>query len=156
VDDSDETDSPEESILYLNTDLDLVAEQDLTELASALESRGLTVFHVMKGDDLLWYARFETDIQADEPERTIEIMVAALESLPGELCSVLRRCRLEELDIGYECGDTPWAFNQGLPNALLGRIASLGASLGVTIHPHSREGSPGCRVRPIVSPSAPS
>lgn len=156
MDDGDATDSPEESILYLNTDLDLVADQDLTELASALESRGLCVFHVVKGEDSLWYARFETDVQADEPERTIEIMVAALESLPEELRSVLRRCRLEELDIGYKCGDAPWAFNQGLSNALLGRVADLGASLRVTIHPHVKEGFSGCPVRSDASPSAPS
>ena len=124
-------------ISYLNTDLDLTSSDNLTELAAALEAAGLLSLHVTQSDDGSWHATFETrDLHTRiEPEGDIAGMLVIVESLTEPLRSVWSRCTRREFNIGYDCGDEPWAFNQGLSCALLGRIATVGGSLRVTLYP---------------------
>jgi len=123
------------TICYLNTDLDLVCNDDLTELANALEAGGAFTLHVTKGDDGKWYATFETNKPHTEPEPNISQMLAIIESLAEPLQSLWVRCTLREFNIGYDCGAQPWAFSQGLSTDLLRRIAAVGASLRITLYP---------------------
>jgi hypothetical protein len=123
------------TICYLNTDLDLVCQQDLTELARTFEVSGCSPLHVTLGDDQNWYATFETDEQHVEPELSITQMLTVIESLAEPLHSVWMKCTRREFNIGYDCGDEPWAFNQGLSSDLLRRIAAIGASLRWTLYP---------------------
>lgn len=44
-------------------------------------------------------------------------------------------CTRREFNIGYDCGAEPWAFNQGLSNETLRRIAACGGSLRWTLYP---------------------
>ena len=127
-------------IEYLNTDLDLASAVELTGLAEALKAKALFPLHVTKADDGLWYAKFETEKNYDEPEKTIKEMITAIEALEEPLSSIWFRCSQREFNIGYDCGTEPWAFEQGLTSELLGRIAALGASLRFTLYP-DREGS---------------
>jgi hypothetical protein len=62
-------------------------------------------------------------------------MIAVVESLAESLRAVWAGCTLREFNIGYDCGDRPWAFEQGLSTGLLGRIAAVGASLRITLYP---------------------
>lgn len=126
---------------YANTDLDLTSAEHLTGLAAAFEAQGVSPLHVTRADDGLWYATFEVDYpddQHDEPEPTITVMLAAIESLSAPLRGVWSGCTRREFNIGYECGKEPWAFNQGLSSELLGRIAAVGASLRITLYPLRR------------------
>lgn len=127
-------------IEYLNTDLDLTSAGQLTDLAEALKAKALFPLHVTNADDGLWYAKFETEKNYDEPEKTIKEMITAIETLEEPLRAVWFRCTQREFNIGYDCGTQPWAFEQGLTSYLLGRIAALGASLRLTLYP-DREGS---------------
>jgi hypothetical protein len=122
-------------ITYLTTDLDLVSADDLSPLAKALTTDGTYIMHVTRGQDESWYARFSTNEQFPEPESTIGVMLSAIESLPPVHRSTWDHCTLREFNIGYDCGDEPWAFNQGLSVALLGRMVAVGASLRVTLYP---------------------
>jgi hypothetical protein len=122
-------------ISFLNTDLDLVSADDLSPLAKALEAACVFPMHVTRGADGLWYAMFETQGERTEPEPCISVMLSAIESLPPAHRSTWDHCTLREFNIGYDCGDEPWAFNQGLSVALLGRMAAVGASLRVTLYP---------------------
>ncbi len=122
-------------ITYLNTDLDLVSAEDLTALGAAFEAAGVPPMHVTRGEDGLWYARFETDEQYTEPESNIAAMLTSVEALAPSLRSAWAGCSLREFNIGYDCGLRPWAFNQGLSAALLGRMAAAGVSLRVTLYP---------------------
>ena len=88
-----------------------------------------------QGDNGLWYATFETDQSHAEPEPNIAAMLAIVESLPGPRRTVWDGCTRREFNIGYDCGAEPWAFNQGLSAALLGRMAAAGTSLRVTLYP---------------------
>jgi hypothetical protein len=122
-------------ICYLNTDLDLTSADDLTALAAVFESQGIFPLHVGRGEDAFWHATFEVLDQHSEPEPNIAEMVVVVEALAEPHKSVWRGCSRREFNIGYDCGDEPWAFNQGLSCDLLRRIAAIGASLRWTLYP---------------------
>ena len=130
------------TISYLNTDLDLTSAEDPTALAAALEAGGLPPLHVTHGADGLWHATFETSAQFEEPAPNIAAMLAVVESLGRQQRSVWDRCTSREFNIGYECGAEPWAFNQALPAELLGRMAAAGAALRVTLYPDREPARP--------------
>jgi hypothetical protein len=123
------------TIHYLNTDLDLTSADDLTGLALAFEAGGVPPLHLTRADNGLWYATFETDQTHEEPEPNIAAMLAVVEALAPPLRSVWAGCSRREFNIGYDCGEEPWAFNQGLSAELLGRVAAAGASLRITLYP---------------------
>jgi hypothetical protein len=131
----------DDTICYLNTDLVLTSADDLTALAAAFNAGGLFTLRCGCYDDGLWYASFESDALRDrhQPEPDIVALLAVVESLDEPLRAVWSDCTLREFDIGYDCGSKPWAFNQGLTNLLLGRIAAAGASLRITLYPPARE-----------------
>ena len=122
-------------ITYLNTDLDLVSADDLTELAGVFEAAEGHMGHVTHGENGLWYAMFEVWSELNEPERHISLMLLVVESLAPELRRVWDNCSLKEFNLGYDCGDEPWAFNQGLSAALTGRMAAAQASFRLTLYP---------------------
>lgn len=124
---------------YLNTDLDIVSSLPLADLASKLESLGLAPLHITQGDDSLWYCTLET-IKSDHegPESNIADMLTAIESLPEELIGVWNTCTKREFNVGYNCGEEPWAFNQGLSTGVLRRMAKCGSTFRVTLYPFRR------------------
>ena len=122
-------------IEYLNTDLDVTSAEDLTVLADALKVKEIFSLHVTRAEDRLWYAKFETEKNYDEPEKTITTMITAIEALEEPLRAIWNRCSQREFNMGYDCGSVPWAFEQGLSSELLCRIAALGASLRLTLYP---------------------
>ncbi|SKA97262.1 hypothetical protein SAMN02745130_03975 [Thiothrix eikelboomii] len=95
---------------YLNTDLDLIAEQDLTLLVQALETSGFYSLHAGVGDDGKWYATLEVNEAADEalhlrqPELTIVAMLDAIEALDASARAIWDACMSKTLDIGYQFG----------------------------------------------------
>src|SRR5262245_34206994 len=123
------------TIWYLNTDLDLVSRSDLTALAAAFKAKGVFALYVTHAPDGQWYARFETDKQHTEPEPNIAKLVAVVESLGKANRATWLSCVKRDFNIGYDCGDEPWEFNQGLPAKLLGRLAAIGGSLRITLYP---------------------
>ena len=122
-------------IHYLNTDLDVTSDIDLTDLAAALEASGVFALHVTPDGNGTWYAIFETDESHEEPDSNIASLLAAIESLSPALRDVWHGCSQKEFNIGYDCGAEPWAFNQGLSSAVLGRMAAVGATLRITLYP---------------------
>lgn len=127
-------------ITYLNTDLDLTSADDLTALASVFEAGGVFPLHVSLGEDGMWHATLETGEQHTEPQPNIAAMLAVVESLAPPYRSMWNECSQREFNVGYDCGMEPWAFNQGLCAELLGRIASAGASLRITLYPDREQG----------------
>ena len=120
---------------YLNTDLDLVSAHRLEALAAAFDSRGVFPLHVDQRDDGRWYATLETREQFDQPEPNIAALLDAIETFDPPARELWRACDARELNIGYDCGDEPWAFNHGLTAATLARIAALDISLRITLYP---------------------
>jgi hypothetical protein len=124
------------TIRYLNTDLVLVSPDDLTPLVANFKAHGVYDLFVTHEQDGLWYATFETNESHEQPEPNIAAMVAVVEVLDEAQRSVWSRCTLREFNMGYDCGAEPWAFNHGLSNDLLNRIARAGASLRLTLYPN--------------------
>jgi hypothetical protein len=122
-------------IHYLNTDLDLVAEHDLTALAAALDSRGVFPLHVDQRDDGKWYATLETEEQFAQPQANIVALLTAIEALDASARALWSGCSSREFNLGYDCGDEPWAFNHQLTPETLARMAALGISLRITLYP---------------------
>ena len=126
-------------IRYLNTDLDLVAARDLAPLATALEPGGLHALYVTHGEDGRWYATFEATTDYRSPEEAVAVMLDAVESLSGDAGALWSECSLREFNIGYDCGDRPWAFSNSLSNGTLLRAGKLGASLRFTLYPPEKD-----------------
>jgi hypothetical protein len=122
-------------IRYLNTDLDLVSSTTLVPLAQVFETKGFFSLHVEQHDDGHWFATLEIDGKSKEPELTIAAMLSVVEQLDEPEQRTWQSLTLCEFNIGYDCGDEPWAFNQGLSNALLQRVAQVGASIRITLYP---------------------
>ena len=133
---ADRTRPPEAGeIGYLNTDLDLRAAKDLAPLAAALEALGVHPLFPPSNEGAESCVTLETDDYHREPETTMTAMLAAIESLDGEAGAAWEACTLREFNIGYDCGDRPWAFNTGLSNRTLRRLAAAGATLRITLYP---------------------
>src|SRR5258708_20622777 len=116
-------------ICYLNTDLDLISRRDLNGLTSALVSRGLCPLEVSQSSDGNWRARLETEEEFHDLDPNLSAMLTAIESLESESKTRWFECTTREFNIGYDCGNEPWEFNQGITPATLARIPACGASL---------------------------
>lgn len=131
------TESTNQDDHYLNTDLDLVSGEDLTELARSFECRNARVLNVRKSEDEVWCATIETNLCGTSPETTISALLDIVETLPGPMKAVWSRCTLREFNIGINCAGIPWAYTQGVSADLIARVAAVRASLGITLYPKS-------------------
>jgi hypothetical protein len=124
------------TIQYLNTDLDLICDVDPGMLASEFESHNLAVV-VTPGGDGRFYVLCEDDNDT-EPEPNIIRLLDAVDALSVSARELWDRCSKREFNVGYDCGDQPWSFNQGLSNQVLRRMADCGASFRITLYPFKR------------------
>ncbi|MGL6076509.1 MAG: hypothetical protein ACRC8S_20330 [Fimbriiglobus sp.] len=124
---------------YLNTDLDLVFDNDLAGLVAAFEVAGVSPLYVTQDEkNGSWLACFETAEQYAEPEPNIAAMLAVVESLAPSLQTIWAACSRREFNIGWVCGLSPQGFQQRLSPELLTRIAAVGSSLGWTLYPEHK------------------
>lgn len=127
-------------IRYLNTDLCLVSAENLTPLTDELTARGVRPLGDVPSESSgCWYANLEIGECLDTPENTICVMLDALEAIGADAKQLWAACSKREFNIGYDCGDEPWAFNNELCSATVKRIASLNASIVITIYPYRAE-----------------
>lgn len=128
-----------ETARYLNTDLDLIAEQDLMLLVQALEASDFYSLQAGVGDDGKWYATLEINEAADDalhlrqPELTIVLMLDAVEALDASARALWEACMSKTLDIGYQCGNGIGVRNE-LTNATLSRMGALGVGMFITLY----------------------
>ncbi|APZ96293.1 hypothetical protein [Fuerstiella marisgermanici] len=124
-------------IRYLNTDLDLVCDTDPKFLIDDVEKSGLYA-HAHDGGDGVFKVLVE-DRNDSEPEPNIIRLLEAIETLSEAGRRVWNRCSKRDFNIGYDCGDGPWGFNQGLSNQTLRRIVECGATVSITLYPFRPE-----------------
>jgi len=120
---------------YLNTDLDLVAPVDLSPLGLALNALGLLSLHLGQNDNDEWCATFETQEVFRSPDANIAAFLTAIESLDPESRKTWSECTVREFDIGYDSGDLQPALHHQLATQTLARIATLGATVQITLYP---------------------
>lgn len=140
----------DESTRYCTTDLYLFSEVDLTTLTAALQARlpalCIGVNRLTHTYQEAWFCNFSIDGEgAEEPEPGIAAMLTVIEALDPPLRSAWASCSQRVFDIGYDCGREPFAFRQELSADTLGRLATAGASLRVTLYsdPGTSEAEPG-------------
>ena len=126
---------PVPQIHYLNTDLEITSDADLRPLVAAFEARGVHPLYVGESETG-WRATLETYDERRTPETTIVALLKAIKALPIPMRKLWIGCRKREFDIGYECGDEPWAYNQALSPNVVARVASVGAGIRITLYPH--------------------
>jgi len=91
--------------------------------------------HVEQRDDGRWFATLETGEQFSEPEPNITAFLNVIEAFADPVRESRLSCDVREFNLGYDCGDEPWAFNHGLTAATLARMVALGISLRITLYP---------------------
>ncbi len=124
-------------IRYLNTDLDLVCDTAPNSLVDEFEASGLCAYaHDCGGGE---YSVLVEDMNDSEPEPNIIRLLEAIERLSESGRRVWDRCSKRDFNIGYDCGDEPWGFNQGLSNQTLRRIVECGATVSITLYPFRPE-----------------
>ena len=128
-------------IRYINTDLDLACPSSLQPIVDFLSARGAYALSCEPADDG-WHACLETEKQFRAADHTIAAFLDALDRMDPETRSRWDECTLREFNIGYDAGDKPWAFNDGLSAMTVQRIARLGATIRVTIYPPARDDCP--------------
>jgi hypothetical protein len=122
-------------ICYLTADLDVWVGRDIGPLVEAMASCGVRSHHPPHAQDGQSFAMFGTITTHTAPEANLSEMLAAIESLSGDAAALWAECSLREFNIGYDCGDKPWAYNDGFSNALLRRMAAAGTTLRITLYP---------------------
>jgi hypothetical protein len=123
--------------VYLNVDLEIRSQSDLTPLVQALRRR-LFVLHAgrMRGT---FFASFETPGASYPPDIAIRRLASALLRLPPPLRKQWRQARDRVFDIGIAraAGATP--FSLALRNETMRIVTELNARLALTLYPHTRE-----------------
>ena len=125
------------SIHFLNADLDLEAGFDLGPLTGALSARGLFTLHCWERSEGIWEATCESsrDTLSENAETTILELLESIENLDAESRKAWLGCSRREFNLGYDCGDEPWAFNNAVSVESLARMAALGIAMRMTIYP---------------------
>lgn len=137
---TDSTEKPK--ITYLTTDLFLIAPLSLKPLADELEQNNVGGMSEPTPDGH-WYANLNAEVDDNvEPETDLRVMLAALETLSAASRMIWEACSVREFDIGYDCGDEPWAFTQRISPETLRRIGALGGTLKITIYPYLADDDP--------------
>lgn len=140
----------ESEIYYLSTDLDVVTPLDFSPLIEELEPKGvytaLPVYPSADEENYFAVFNYDNEIGKDdnwdhEPEKDIEKMVAAIESLSKESKLIWSKSVRLEFSIGYESGESPHCLYHILSNQLLKRIADLGARLSIAVYRDSKDDS---------------
>ena len=124
---------PSVCIQYLNTDLLLQSDNDLSNLVAFFN--GADCFDLYVSDDRK-DAGFESNLTAsgDAPAETITALLDAIDRLDGALLDAWRACTVREFDVGYNCGTEPYSKHDKLPPELLKRIGDSGITLVITLY----------------------
>jgi hypothetical protein len=121
---------------YLNLDLVCKSKQDLTPL---IEHFGDKVF-VLCNDEVEdgYYVVLESealDVSGYFPEGHARDIIDLINSLPDPLQVLWHSCDSKVFDFGFRSGLAEGSYSAELSQGLLKDIASLGASVSITIYP---------------------
>jgi hypothetical protein len=119
---------------FINVDLEIFSEIDLTKLVKHLSSE-LCLLHQNVVDGL-HHACFEVrpTKPTDEPNEFIATFHQVVFSLPPDLSSVWRSCSRRLLDFGYRSGWKPNIFTSVLSAESMRLIAELQTEFIITIY----------------------
>lgn len=120
-------------IQYLNTDLLLESENDLTGLAHHLETADCYALYLSDDGRRAGFESSHAPLDST-PAQTIAALMTIIERLDGDHLAAWNACTARELDVGYSCGNEPYSANDLIPSDLLRRMADAGLSLVITLY----------------------
>jgi hypothetical protein len=117
---------------FLNVDLDISSQEDLSPLAVALRRR-LIVLHVGRIRRKYW-ARFELRTQPRNPDAGIRRLVAAIESLPAQQRAFWNQATTRDFNIGIQAAESPRHCEFSVAPATALMVGRLGGRIVLTIY----------------------
>ncbi len=126
----------EESIRYLNLDVELESENDLTPL---VEHLGEEIFVLCNQQvKTIFYTSFEPkyfEEGQNNPENHTRHILGLLDKLPDSLREMWNKCSSKIFDFGFDSGFAPCPFHADLSPESLQGISAIGANVRISIYP---------------------
>jgi len=120
---------------FINVDLDLLAQHELTELVQAFEPDALALNCMAVEDGN--FANLELAIQPTDAEAAIRRFVDLIHRLPTHVRELWDHASKRDLSIGVEAGATPSSFEFALTPGALALAAEVGARIVVVVYVHT-------------------
>lgn len=119
---------------YANTDLKIMADEAPSALKAAFDRHGYCDLWERQSEEGQWEGTFETAKQYNKPDPNLADFLTVIETLEAAELSQWEACTLREFDIGYHAGLEPFSFSQSLSEETIRGLASVGASLRITVY----------------------
>lgn len=126
---------------FLNLDLELRSQEDLSDLAAHFETTASVLFNGKTDSEFrLAIETAAGGLEGDTPERCAVEMLSLLEGLPSPLIRLLDQCGGRVFDFGFESGSNLPPFSVDLSSATLKRIVGMDLTVRTTIYPAMNHG----------------
>ena len=121
---------------YLNTDLDIESNEDLSVLIEDLGEDVIVLHHgLVKGVN---HASFELAHDTySGPDEVVCGYCNLIENLSPQGRAIWDKCFTRLIDLGFESGVSPSRYWFELRPSTITRVAAIGASLATSIYPNS-------------------
>ena len=121
-------------IQFLNIDLDLESNEDLTSIIESFRSSAT----VMRDDHIegKYYASFE--IGFTEENKIIQEYILLIKALDSNARLIWDQCISRVFNFGYDSGEKPNNYISNLSKDSITLLAEVGGSIAITIYPASR------------------
>lgn len=126
-----------EAISFLNVDLDIESKVSLKLMIENLEPEVIILYQ----DQSKGYYRLSLELSnyISNPDEVIAYFCHLIENFPTNVRKIWEQCCVRIFDIGYESGNYPRAFRSELRASTIQKVATVGASIIVTIYPINEE-----------------
>ncbi len=119
---------------FLNVDLEVLSQSDLSEFAKSFGSKKVSVLYCdRQAEEFL--AALELVTMRRSPEQLLARFCDLLEAMPPKVARLWREASRRTFDIGIESGISQQALALKISPATLARITALGATVAVTVYP---------------------
>lgn len=119
----------------LNVDLELRADQDLTELVQAFEPCASALN--CRADREGYFANLELASQPTDAESALRSFVRLVDQLPPRARGLWNQASKRDFSIGVQAGSVPRSFDVALTPDVLSLVAGVGAWIVVVVYAHA-------------------
>ncbi len=119
---------------FINVDLELSSENDLSLIASELKDRIFILDEGFSGSE--FSLRFECSLNETQPEPVLKEFIKLIRTLSNEAMALLGSTTQKIVDIGFDSGNQ-YQFTTRISNTVLSELSSLGFEIVITIYPQS-------------------
>ncbi len=128
-------------IEFINVDLDLESKTPFDNLVKVFEKSEI-VLHYEGSKRKCWFARIEVSFSPRKPETAVLHLCRLVKNLSGIELQEWNSCYMREFNLGYHCGEKPWAYPSALSKNAVLLMSQVQASLAITLYPPDRSEGP--------------